>query len=354
MGMVLYMNKKARLKDIADKLGISVSSVHRAMMKPSLVSDDLKGRIHTVAEELGYEVNLVASSLSSKKILRFVLMCGNNLFFQQVITGARSAERELQIYGVTVDVIYGKNNNYIEQLKQLNELAEDTVYDGIVLAPTHSQLLNPVIAKITEKGIPVVSFVHDIPGSARRFYVGENPKITGETAAFLYDNALPEGSVVAVMGSYVDTHGLNERLRCFKEYLDLTGKLAVTNSFQYFDSVEGAYEMCTQVLANIKPAAIFSNTMLGTIGCARAIQDMKLKGEIFMVGFDVNDEIAGYLNDGTLFASLQHAPFMQGSMAVKALFGLAKGTFKELGDCHYINTNVVFKTNVEEFIIPVL
>jgi len=344
------LSKRIRLQDIAKETGTSVSTVHRALKNPEKVSEQQYTRIREVADELGYEVNLIASSLSSKKTLRFAMLCPHNTFYEQVISGVRAAEQELQVYGVTVDLIHSKEYSYSEQTEQLNEIAENPAYDGIAIAPAHTQLLNPSIDRLIENGIPVITFDNDIPHSSRKFYVGQNPKIAGETAAFLYDYILPPESTVAVMGSYVDAFGLNERLRCFKEYLIGTGKLAVTNNFQYFDSVDGAYEMCSQILLNIKPAAIFSNSMLGTIGSARAIKDMEQAGKVFIVGFDINDEIVSFLEEGVLFASLNHAPFMQGSIAVKTLLRLTKGTFKDLSDCVYLNTNVVFKTNAKDFV----
>ena len=342
------MKKKARLQDLADEIGISVSTVHRALTNPDKVSEHLCARIREVAEEMGYEVNLVASSLSSKKTLRFAVLCPDNIFYEQVAAGAADAERELQVYGVSVTFLHNKESSYMEQLAQLNEITENTNYDGIVIAPAHTQLLNPAIQKLASKGIPIITVINDLPDSARRFYVGQNPKVAGETAAYLYDTVLSEGSTVAIMGSYMD-HGLSERVKSFKEYLIGTNKNVPGDVIHYHETIDGAYEMCTQVLSIMKPDAVFCHSMIGTIGCARAIRDAGQNGKVFMVGFDLNDEILGFLNDGTLFATLYHAPFMQGNTAIKTLFGLVKGTLRYQKDSSFVNTNVIFKTNAEIF-----
>jgi len=342
------MKKKVRLQDLADNIGISVSTVHRALTNPDKVSEQLCNRIHEVAEEMGYEVNLVASSLSSKKTLRFAVLCPDNIFYEQVAAGAVDAERELQVYGVSVTFLHNKESSYMEQLAQLNEITENTNYDGIVIAPAHTQLLNPAIQKLAAKGIPIITIINDLPDSARRFYVGQNPKVAGETAAYLYDTILSEGSTVAVMGSYMD-HGLSERVKSFKEYLSGTNKNVAGDVIHYHETMEGAYEMCMQVLSIMKPDAVFCHSMIGTIGCARAIRDTGQKGNVFMVGFDLNEEILSFLNDGTLFATLYHAPFLQGSTAIKTLFGLVKGTLRDQKDSFFVNTNVIFKTNAETF-----
>ena len=344
------MDRKTRLQDIAGRLGISVSTVHRAMAKPEMVSDSLREKIREVAEELGYEVNLVASSLSSKKTFRFVVLCADNIFYKQAVAGARAAEKELQVYGVTVDFLYCRGSVYADQIAQLENICSEMTYEGVVLAPVHLQLVNPAVNRLVEKGLPVVTIINDIPDSARSFYVGQNPKAAGETAAYLYDAALPGGSTVAVMGSYID-HGLGERVESFKKYLAGTDKRVVNDIFHYHETVESAYEMCSQILTIIDPAAIFCHSMYGTIGCARAIKDLNKRGKTFMIGFDLNEEIKSFLDDGTLFATLYHAPFLQAGMAVKKLFSLVKGSLNGNVDCHYVETNVVFKTNAASFML---
>ena len=52
-----------KLKDVAEKLGISINTVSRALNDKSGMSDELKHKIKETAKELGYVHNMSASYL---------------------------------------------------------------------------------------------------------------------------------------------------------------------------------------------------------------------------------------------------------------------------------------------------
>ncbi len=55
------------IKDIAEKAGVSFSTVSKALRNSPLVKENTKQHIMTIAKELGYQPNLAARSLVSKK-----------------------------------------------------------------------------------------------------------------------------------------------------------------------------------------------------------------------------------------------------------------------------------------------
>ena len=54
------------LKEVADRAGVAVSSVSRVLTNHPDVSEGMRGRVMAVVEELGYEPNLLASSLKRR------------------------------------------------------------------------------------------------------------------------------------------------------------------------------------------------------------------------------------------------------------------------------------------------
>jgi LacI family gluconate utilization system Gnt-I transcriptional repressor len=59
--------RRARLSDVAAKAGVSAVTVSRALRKPEMVSEDVRGRIDAAVRELGYVPNYLASALASAK-----------------------------------------------------------------------------------------------------------------------------------------------------------------------------------------------------------------------------------------------------------------------------------------------
>ena len=82
---------KVTLKDIAERSGVHVSTVSRALdpQKSSLVSEETRTHVRAVAEELGYRLDTVASGLRRGRTytLGVVLPDLGNPFFAPVVRG---------------------------------------------------------------------------------------------------------------------------------------------------------------------------------------------------------------------------------------------------------------------------
>ena len=59
---------KATLKDIAHTLGVSTTTVHRALNGKQGVSDEVSLQIRQLAAQMGYKTNYMASALKRKDI----------------------------------------------------------------------------------------------------------------------------------------------------------------------------------------------------------------------------------------------------------------------------------------------
>ena len=57
--------------------------------------------------------------------------------------------------------------------------------DGVILKAPDHPLVAAAVARLAERGIPVVTFVTDVPASRRAAYVGVDNRAAGATAAYL-------------------------------------------------------------------------------------------------------------------------------------------------------------------------
>ena len=60
------MKEKVTVKDIASRMGISLSTVNKALTGKTGISEARRAEVIAVAKEMGYVVNHVAQSLSRK------------------------------------------------------------------------------------------------------------------------------------------------------------------------------------------------------------------------------------------------------------------------------------------------
>jgi len=151
--------KQARvtMRDIADKIGVSVSAVSRALGGSSEIGPKTRAAIHDAAEELGYEPNSAARQLKMQRTdtvglilppvadLRF-----SDPFFSEFLTGLVA---QLEKFGVELLVSAdGDTNPAAPYLKRIRS----SRVDGFIIVRT--QLDDPRIATLMGHKIPFVAF----------------------------------------------------------------------------------------------------------------------------------------------------------------------------------------------------
>src|SRR5260370_9267066 len=74
---------------------------------------------------------------------------------------------------------------------------------GVIVKPPDPDLVAEAIDRLTAEGIPVVTFVTDVPRSSRVGYVGVDNRDAGATAAYLIDEWLGDSpaSVLVTLSS---------------------------------------------------------------------------------------------------------------------------------------------------------
>lgn len=143
------------IKQLAKQLGLSISTVSRALNDSYDISPSTKQKVLEVAARLNYQPNPHASSLrrhKSKTIAVVVPEIANN-FFALAINGIQSAARE-KGYHV---LIYVTNENDKIEDESLNHLRNGRV-DGLLISVSNKTIVDDTLYKIQQEGIPVVFF----------------------------------------------------------------------------------------------------------------------------------------------------------------------------------------------------
>src|SRR6202790_4603052 len=93
------------LRDIANALGTSIGSVHRALHNNPGVSPATKGRVLQMARTMGYRPNLASRYLSSKKTLRISVntLQGTTSFWDEVRAGIREEAESILLENVEIE-----------------------------------------------------------------------------------------------------------------------------------------------------------------------------------------------------------------------------------------------------------
>jgi len=266
-------------------------------------------------------------------------------FAQPIKAGVEAAAKE---FGVKAYLDGPVNWNIDQQISIIENYITKKV-DGLAIAPLSSEVIDPIIAKAMEAGIPVVTFNTDSPSSKRVAFYGQDTVESGRVQAkFLAEYLGGKGKVLitscdaAAPWSQNREKGVREKMA---EYpgIEIVGIINAKGDEQVtYAAIENA------IVANPDLAGIASLDAVTTPAVGRAIIRYNLIGKVKQVGHDLMPETLDNIKAGATNASLSQNPYIQGYQPVKALFDyLTKDVPLESMDTGIVKVD---KTNVDEYL----
>lgn len=146
--------KRTSIYDIAQRLGVSVSSVSRALSDHPSISVALKERIRDVAAEMHYTPNSVAVNLKSgrRNTIGVVVPGINRSFFSSAIEGI-----EDKAYKQGYDVLIYQSKDSAEREERIVHSLAGKV-DGVIASVAADTTDHSYYNQLSEAGVPVVLF----------------------------------------------------------------------------------------------------------------------------------------------------------------------------------------------------
>ena len=186
-------------KELAARLGLSRTTIARAINNSSNIKPETKEKILKLVKELGYEKNYVGSLLASKKkiVYSFIVESKNSYYTEQIKLGIKGAKKEYKHHNLEIIEIVTDINKPMEQVLELKKLlSSDKQIDGIIIIPLDKakilDLINPYLEKI--KFISISVFI-----SKKIAYVGTNYEKCGRLAAEFLGKSLNINDKVLVI-----------------------------------------------------------------------------------------------------------------------------------------------------------
>jgi len=278
------------IKDIARALGISTSTVSRALRDSYEISPETKQLVLDCAEKLNYRPNPIALSLKERRSRSIgVVVCeiANN-FFSQVINGIESIAYD-KGYNV---IISQSRESYDREVIDLQYLASRSV-DGLLISlSTETNDLSHLKA-LHAKGFPIVLFDRITDEINTHKVIVDNFKGGYEATEHLIRNGHKR---IAVLTNSEFLSITQERVAGYKEALIANGQKVNENYIQHcfyggmlFEEIEDAVnKLFTQ---RNKPDAIFATSDKLTTGCMKTLKrrGLKVPDDVSVVGFSNTD-----------------------------------------------------------------
>jgi len=272
------------IKDIARELGISPSTVSRALKDHPDISKDTKKAVNDLAEKLNYQPNIVALNLRTKKTNTIGVIIPEiiHFFFSTVIAGIEDVA-----YDAGYNVILTQSNESLEREKTDLKALYNSRVDGMLISTSRETNTFDHIESIIAKGVPIVFYDRNYPNQNTSKVIVDDYVGSKEAVMHLIEQGCKR---IAHIQSASKLTIAQDRLRGYQEALDEHKLPFPDNYIQVCNtgSVEDGFRAMNDLLALPKrPDGVFANNDVLAMGAMQAIKKagLKIPQDIAVVGF---------------------------------------------------------------------
>lgn len=271
------------MKDIAQRCGVSVATVSKALNDQPDIGAETREKIHKAAEEMGYVTNSAARALKANRTYNIGILFVDEQrsgltheYFSSVLESLK-VEAESKGYDVTfINRNVGRQSSYLQHCLYRG-------VDGVVIA--NVDFTDPQVQELVNSTLPVVTIDHIF--NNRMSVVSDN--VQGMEALVRYAYVNGHRKLAFIHGER--TTVTENRLTGFYRACDALGipmdSILVRES-RYHDA-----ERCAQITKELmglpeKPTCIFFPDDYSYIGGMNALREMSLRipEDISVMGYD--------------------------------------------------------------------
>ena len=291
--MIKDLDKKYTIADIARLAKVSHMTVSRVLSDKGLVAKKTADRIRKIIDEVGYQPNLIARSLTSKQSMLIGVSIPRtesilDEYIAQVLSGILTVIKDsnYRVMLFLVDLEQERDTFYVDIIKS-------NMIDGLLLFKT--KIDDPKLPVLAESNRPFVLINHKKIDKKYNFIDTHN--MQGARLAVNYLHELGHRNIAFVAGSLNETNAM-DRLEGYKKAMKDLGLSCKDNCIVYGDfNREKAYNEVGKLLdLEDRPSAIFCSDDYMAIAAIERITEANLTipDDIAVIGFD-NIELSAFV-----------------------------------------------------------
>lgn len=281
--IVHYMKKKVTIKDIAEHLRVSISTVSRALANDPLIRKETRNKVFVAADELGYSRNPHAAALRNGHT-NTIGIVASEMITPFVGCTLRGIQQVMNENGVNVILCNSVANPDTER-ENIRKL-ESALVAGIIIFPCDSSLNNDLFLELEKKGFPFV-FIAAHPSEIETSRIVSNYY---DKAYFLMDYLICSGrkKIIYISGS----DNIHQNREIHKAYKDVLAKFKIDYDPEYVIrecvSIEKATEAIDSLIeSNMQFDAIFASHDLLAITAMNRLRErgIRVPEDVGVAGF---------------------------------------------------------------------
>ncbi|SHF27174.1 LacI family DNA-binding transcriptional regulator [Caloramator proteoclasticus] len=333
------------IKEVAEKAGVSPSTVSRVISDSPRISEETKAKVRKVMQELGYHPNAIARSLVCRTTNTIGIVMPRaaedvflNPFFPEALRGiAKSTHEE----GYCILITTGNTDE--EQLESLNAVVNGGRVDGIILM--YSKIDDPILKAVKKMEIPFAMIGRPPKGENCDFVDNDNIDAAFNVTEHLIKMGhrrigLINGSLNLVV-SLDRFEGYKRALN--KHNIELDESIIVSGEFVQ----EGGYEGMKKILQSPNPpTAIITTDDLMAFGAIKAAREMgvKIPKDVSIMSFN-NIPLSEFATPA--LTSVEINAYTLGYEAAKIVIDKVKGRCKQKIK-KVLKTQIIYRDSIAE------
>ncbi|HEX7902377.1 MAG TPA: LacI family DNA-binding transcriptional regulator [Chitinophagaceae bacterium] len=278
------------IKDIAKTLGLSTSTVSRALRDSYEISPETKKTVLEYAQKINYHPNPIALSLKERRSRSIGVIVAEiaNSFFSQAINGIESIA-----YNNGYNVIIAQSRESVDrEIINLNYLTSRSI-DGLIISVSTETKDFALLKELHERGMPIVFFDRIVDEI-------QTHKVTVDSYKGAYDattHLIRSGHTnIAAVANSAFLSITKERLGGYRAAMNDNGITVNESLIKYCHHggmiLAEVEEAVSQLLESPqKPDAILAISDKLTTGCLRTLKKkgINVPNEMGLVGFSNTD-----------------------------------------------------------------
>lgn len=270
------------------------------------------------------------ASAPGKPVVALVVKTLNHPFFIDMQRGAEEAAKQA---GVELIVQAAEREIDVERQMQIIENLIQRQVDVLVVAPSGSREIVPVVVKANQAHIPVVVVDTRVDAAALKAagghtatFIGSDNYEGGKLAGEFMLRKMGGKAHIAILEGIPGHETGDQRLRGFRDAIKSSPGMVVVASQPANWERDQGYNVFQNIMqAHPEVDALFSANDLMALGAVEAIAAADRTGKITVVGFDALEEARAAVKKGTMAGTVAQDPAEMGRIGVEWAARILKG-----------------------------
>ena len=345
--------EKIRIKDIAERAGVSVGTVDRVLHERPNVSPAAREKVEKALAEMDYQPNVYASALAYNKDYTFCCVIPQHeseAYWDEIEEGVKACTALRRDFHISLKILYYERFNSPSFENIAKECLEMNP-DGVIVVPAKLDITRDFTNELSDRNIPFILLDSYLPDLKPLAFFGQDSFQSGYFAARMLMLIASKEKEIMMMkqtkNGHVGSKQQSNRETGFRHYMrDHFPEITITDvdlplggtKAQFDKILEDFFKEHSQV-----HHCITFNSKAHLVGEFLLRTNRR---NVQIMGYDMVPKNAECVRQGSIsFLIAQHA-YMQGYACVETLFQ-AIVLKKEVNPVNYMPIELLVKENIE-------